>query len=125
VAGAWQFPQGGIDAGETAWEALVRELEEEVGLMPGEYLAGPVSGPHRYDFPNGRLRGEFGGQEQTWFLVELKEDGVGITHETADREFRALTWIVPGDFRLGWLVPMKHEVYRVVMWEFFGVELRE
>jgi len=27
VAGAWQFPQGGVKKSETAREALVRELE--------------------------------------------------------------------------------------------------
>ena len=29
---AWQFPQGGINEGETPEEALYRELHEEVGL---------------------------------------------------------------------------------------------
>ncbi|HAN28877.1 MAG TPA: RNA pyrophosphohydrolase, partial [Haliea salexigens] len=31
---AWQFPQGGINRGETPEEALYRELHEEVGLAP-------------------------------------------------------------------------------------------
>ena len=31
---SWQFPQGGIHAGENAQQALFRELEEEVGLKP-------------------------------------------------------------------------------------------
>ena len=29
---AWQFPQGGIDTGESPEQALYRELHEEVGL---------------------------------------------------------------------------------------------
>lgn len=31
---SWQFPQGGIDYGETPMEAMYRELYEEVGLLP-------------------------------------------------------------------------------------------
>ena len=31
---AWQFPQGGIRTDESPREAMYRELEEEVGLLP-------------------------------------------------------------------------------------------
>ena len=31
---SWQFPQGGIDRGESPEQAMFRELHEEVGLKP-------------------------------------------------------------------------------------------
>ena len=33
---AWQFPQGGIDPGETPQDALWRELYEELGFERGQ-----------------------------------------------------------------------------------------
>ena len=31
--GHWEFPGGKFDAGENDWQALVREVEEEVGVV--------------------------------------------------------------------------------------------
>ena len=31
---SWQFPQGGIKYGESPEQAMLRELHEEVGLLP-------------------------------------------------------------------------------------------
>ena len=39
IKGAWQFPQGGIDDGETPRDALFRELEEEIGTNKVEIIA--------------------------------------------------------------------------------------
>jgi dATP pyrophosphohydrolase len=33
----WQLVTGGIDDGETAWQAALRELDEETGLAPVEF----------------------------------------------------------------------------------------
>ena len=39
IPNAWQFPQGGIDEGENTKEALLRELEEEIGTKDIEIIA--------------------------------------------------------------------------------------
>ena len=34
----WQMPQGGIDSGEEAYEAALREMEEEIGTRNAEIV---------------------------------------------------------------------------------------
>lgn len=70
----WQFPQGGIDEGESAEEALFRELEEEIGTRDVEIIA---EFPEwiSYDFPShiaAKMK-PFAGQTQRYYLVRLNE----------------------------------------------------
>ena len=54
---AWQFPQGGIDGGETPEQAMYRELGEEVGLDRGHVeLIGRTRGWLKYDVPSRWLK---------------------------------------------------------------------
>lgn len=87
ISGMWQFPQGGIDAGETPTEALLRELEEEIGTNDVE-----IVGEHpewiSYDFPKhvAKKMDPFDGQTQRYFLVRLKDESL-VNLETEHPEF--------------------------------------
>ena len=87
LVGVWQFPQGGIDEGETPLEALFRELKEEIGTNKVEVIA---EYPEwiSYDFPAhvAAKMAPFSGQKQRYFLVRLK-DNAKINLDTKHPEF--------------------------------------
>jgi putative (di)nucleoside polyphosphate hydrolase len=124
VAGAWQFPQGGVKKSETAREALVRELKEELSLVPGHYRVIESKWPYRYLFPPGRTKEGFDGQEQTYFLVEFTGADSNINVTTDEPEFARFRWIEPSEFRIDWVPKFKRAVYRKVFSDFFGIVLR-
>lgn len=122
TAGAWQFAQGGVNAGETLEEALVREMQEELSLRSKDYVVITSKGPYRYLFGKSRKKKGFDGQEQTYFLALMTGQEKRINVATAHPEFRRTRWIRPEEFDLCWLPDFKREVYRAVLFDFFGVE---
>ena len=80
----WQFPQGGIDEGENAKEALIRELGEEVGLK-SENIEIVASCPmwFQYNFPNFRW-GNYIGQQQKYFLIKTDKKNIDIHMKNAE-----------------------------------------
>jgi putative (di)nucleoside polyphosphate hydrolase len=123
VPGAWQFPQGGLHEGESAEQALRRELWEEVGVSPESYSVALRKGPYRYLFREGRTKKGWHGQEQFYFLCDFTAPHAHVNVATEDPEFRSFRWIRPEEFQIGWLPEMKREVYRAVFLDFFDIEI--
>lgn len=126
--GAWQFPQGGIDPGETREQALLREVREEIGLLPEHYEIISQADGYRYLYPpearfKKRKKHGYHGQEQTYYLCKLKPGAPEVNVNQRPREFSAYRWIEPAEFDLEWLPPFKREVYRQVMKDFFDITL--
>ncbi|WP_372760539.1 RNA pyrophosphohydrolase [Litorivivens sp.] len=116
---AWQFPQGGIQQGESPEQALFRELEEEIGLKPEHVrVLGATRGWLRYRLPQRLVRRNHKGpvcigQKQKWFLLEFlgDESCVNLTRDPTKPEFDAWDWVSYW-YPVNQVVAFKRDVYR-------------
>ena len=119
---AWQMPQGGIDPGEDALDAAIRELGEETGVQPDKVtLVAAMPGELYYDLPPemvGKVwNGKWRGQRQRWFLFRFLGTDADIDIATEHEEFRAWRWSDPADLpRM--IVPFKRALYEAVLTAF-------
>lgn len=95
---AWQFPQGGIKSGESAEQAMFRELHEEIGLRPHDvHVLGCTRDWLRYRLPEQFIRRNVHplciGQKQRWYLLRLTGTETGLRFDTtATPEFDRWRW---------------------------------
>jgi putative (di)nucleoside polyphosphate hydrolase len=115
---AWQFPQGGIKAGESPEQAMYRELQEETGLEPQHVkILGRTRDWLHYNVPmhwvKREWRGTYKGQKQIWFLLRMVGRDTDISLRASTHpEFDAWRWHdywVP----LEAVIDFKREVYRL------------
>jgi 8-oxo-dGTP diphosphatase len=83
LAGLWEFPGGKVEPGETPETALIRELEEELGITVKQACLAPfVFASHTYESFHLLM---------PLYLIRRWEG------EPESREHKALKWVRPND----------------------------
>ncbi|MBW7922923.1 MAG: RNA pyrophosphohydrolase [Rubellimicrobium sp.] len=118
---AWQMPQGGIEPGEDAATAALRELGEETGIAERLVrIEAMTARPLTYDLPPEAIPGFWGGryrgQAQTWVLMRFLGADADIDIATAEPEFSVWRWSALDDLAAD-VVAFKRRVYEQVVAE--------
>lgn len=99
----WQFPQGGMDQGETPEKTLWRELYEETALTNDDFIF-YKNYPNwlYYEYPT-KIRNSIKdtsclGQIHCWFFLKIKSDAVVDLSKAPDKEFDGYKWTTFDNF---------------------------
>ena len=118
----WQMPQGGILDTETEEEALTREVQEEVGILPNVFtVISKTSGYHCYVIPKKMRQSVWNnlyvGQKQRWFLLHFTGIDDDINIATEFPEFMEWKWLSPAQIVENAVI-FKRDIYIKVLIEF-------
>ncbi len=118
-----QMPQGGIDNGETAENALMREIYEEIGVKSEKLVLLDKSAQlHSYIFPAEIARrvynGRYLGQSLQWFCLEYKGEDADIRLDTHEHvEFINWRWLPAVELPY-YAIDFKRNMYASLLAEF-------
>ncbi len=94
---SWQMPQGGIDDGESPYQAALRELAEETNVTSVSLLA-EAPGWLTYDLPDEiaatAWKGRYKGQTQKWFALRFdgKESEIDVLSPSGGHKAEFTRW---------------------------------
>ena len=109
----WQMPQGGIEEGEKPYDAVLRELREEIGTDNVKYIT-ETENWLEYKLPIDLVRAgkhPVIGQRQKWFLLQFLGEDTDINiNATNHNEFDTWKWMsISNVIRLS--AHFKHKMY--------------
>jgi len=114
---SWQMPQGGISPHEEPDQAMLRELQEEIGTRNVEIIIKSKRW-YAYDLPESLAaklwNGKYKGQRQLWYLLRFRGRDEEINIHTYHPEFRAWKWVDKEEL-VSLIVPFKRELYTCVL----------
>lgn len=85
----WEFPGGKIEPNESAWEALVRELREELNIIAD---AGTEFLRQEWTYPEGSIDPKKDGAFRVFYYLIRSFSG-----EPANLTFEQIVWVRPKD----------------------------
>lgn len=125
--GAWQFPQGGVEAPFSLEQNALREVEEELGIEQAHLrLRRRLEATHQYDYavtPES-AEGKWRGQSQTFWLIEFIGQDNDVRLDRACGEFMGWRWASPSEVR-AIVEPIRRPGYEAPLQEFEGLWAKE
>ena len=113
----WQMPQGGINNGESFFQAARRELEEETAITKVKLIK-ELDDWLIYNLPDDLLgkicQGKYRGQKQKWFVMKFEGEDQEINVNTKSPEFLEWKWVNPDELPKI-VVNFKTDIYKTLL----------